>query len=392
MLSKIPRSVWVLSLVSFFTDISSEMLYPVMPVYLKSIGFTFIGIGVLEGIAEAVAGLSKIYFGRISDRKGNYNQWVSIGYSHSFVSKLLLAISSNIYIVFASRLIDRIGKGIRTAPRDALLSLSSTKTNEAGLFAFHRSFDTLGAALGPLIALFILFKLPGDYKTLFTLATIPAFIGVLFTFLIKKAGKSNNPTIKKLGIIDVLQGKGIQSPHYMRSIAPILIFAVINSSDAFLLLKLKDAGWEDTHVILAYITYNILYALLAWPAGIIADKIGIKIMLIVGLIFFSLTYLGFAFLQGAGWYYLLFVCYSIYAACMESNSKAFLSKFLNKNEKAGGLGFAAGWQSIALLTASTWTGIMWQGGYAQTAFTISAAGAILAAFLLVRLSYSSIIE
>lgn len=393
MLRRIPRAVWVLSLVSFFTDVSSEMLYPVMPVYLKSIGFTFIGIGILEGIAEAIAGLSKIYFGRISDRYGNYNTWVSVGYGHSFLSKLLLALSSNIYLIFASRLIDRLGKGIRTAPRDAILALSSNDKNQATIFALHRSMDTMGAAVGPVIALIVLYNIPEGYRTLFAIAAVPALIGVFLTFAVNKVSTTSQPTGKRISLFAALSGKGIRSTHFFKALAPLLLFALINSSDAFLLLKMKSAGWDDTHVIGAYIIYNIAYALLAFPIGILADKIGIKPILITGLLFFGLSYAGFSYMQSEIWFYVLFGLYSIYAACMESNSKAFLSQFLGNDEKAGGLGFMAGWQSIALLLASVWTGYLWQSGQAQLAFIISATVAGIAAFwlLLIR-SNKSIIK
>ncbi len=383
MIKYIPRSVWILSLVSLFTDISSEMLYPVMPIYLKSIGFTFLGIGILEGIAEAIAGLSKIYFGRVSDKYGNYPVWITAGYSGSFFSKFLLVVSAAIPVIFVSRLIDRLGKGIRTSPRDALLALASTENSSAKIFGLHRSMDTIGAAIGPCIALLIMYLLPGDYRMLFVIACIPALSGVLLTLLIKEKKQETVSDKSRLNLIEVFRGKGIESKQFIRSLLPFLLFALINSSDVFLLLKMKTSGLDDTQVILVYITYNILYALFAFPVGILADKYGKKLIIRIGLLCFALTYSGFVFFNDVKAFYLLFIVYALYAASMESTSKAYLSGFLQRSEKAGGLGFYTGWQSIALLLASVWTGYFWQQNLFKYAFGISALVALLCFFLLV---------
>jgi MFS family permease len=382
MFKKIPRSVWILSLVSLFTDVSSEMLYPVMPIYLKTIGFTFLGIGILEGIAEAIAGLSKIYFGRVSDIKGNYPVWISAGYGSSFISKFLLAVSSALPLIFLSRLIDRLGKGIRTAPRDAVLALAASEKNTATIFGFHRALDTIGAALGPCIALIIMYLVPGNYRLLFAIVCIPALLGFLLTLFVKEKKHAVSSAIVRLGLLDILRGKGIASKQFIPSIFPFLLFALVNSSDVFLLLKMKSSGLDDTQVILVYIVYNLIYALLAFPVGMLADKFGKKLIIQLGLFCFAITYSGFVVLNNIEAYYLLFIVYAIYAACMESTSKAYLSGFLKLNEKAGGLGFFAGWQSLALLIASVWTGYLWQYNLYHYAFAISALVALLCLWLL----------
>lgn len=382
MFSKIPRSVWILGLVSLFTDISSEMLYPVMPLFLKSIGFTFIGIGFIEGLAEAAAGLSKIYFGRLSDRKGHYNSWITAGYGSSAFSKILLAFTTLMPLVFIARLLDRLGKGMRTAPRDAILAKASTEHTISRIFALHRAMDTIGATLGPAIALSILYVMPGKYQFIFAVACVPAIIGVVLTLYIRKQGTVKELNTARISLMQALIGKGIASSRFLRSALPLLLFALINSSDVFLLLKLKQNGLSDTTVILIYIIYNVLYALFAIPAGIAADRWGKKKILRIGLLCFALVYSGFAFFDNLTAYYVMFIIYAFYAACMESTSKAYLSGFLGNHEKAGGFGFFSGWQSIALLIASLWTGCLWQLNLAHIAFGISAVGALMAIFML----------
>lgn len=182
----INRTVLILSLVSLFADVASEMLYPVIPVYLKEIGFSVLLIGILEGVANFTAGLSKGYFGKLSDEKGLRLPFIKWGYFLSAISKPMLAVFSYPLWIFFSRTVDRLGKGLRTAARDALLSQNATQETKARVFGFHRSMDTLGAAIGPALALLFLIFFPGDYVTVFLLAFIPGMISVALIFLLKE--------------------------------------------------------------------------------------------------------------------------------------------------------------------------------------------------------------
>lgn len=176
---------------SLFTDMASEMLYPIMPVFLKSIGFSIVLIGVLEGFAEMIAGLSKGYFGQLSDVRQKRLPFVQLGYLFSAISKPMMALFTTPVWIFFARTIDRTGKGLRSAPRDALLSAATTKENKAKVFGFHRSMDTLGAVIGPIIALIFLAAYPGQYRTLFLVAFIPGLAAVVFTFLVKEKNLSH---------------------------------------------------------------------------------------------------------------------------------------------------------------------------------------------------------
>ena len=182
----ITRTIFILSLISLFADVASEMIYPVIPLYLKEIGFSVVWIGLLEGVANFTAGISKGYFGKLSDEKGLRLPFVKIGYILSTVSKPIIALFTAKLWIFFARTVDRLGKGVRTAARDALLSQQTTKENKGKVFGFHRSMDTLGAAIGPIIALIFLILYPGEYRTLFFIAFIPGVISILLIFLLKE--------------------------------------------------------------------------------------------------------------------------------------------------------------------------------------------------------------
>ncbi|MDI1355210.1 MAG: MFS transporter [bacterium] len=368
----ITRSIWLLSLVSLFTDVASEMLYPVMPVYLKSIGFSVILIGMLEGIAEATAGLSKGYFGRLSDISGKRTPFVQWGYLLSAISKPLLVVFTYPLWVFFSRTLDRLGKGIRTGARDAVLSDASTKETKARVFGFHRSFDTLGAVLGPSLAMIYLYFHPGNYKILFLVAFLPGLLAVLFTLFLKEPKKitGKTPRVSFLSSFSYWKSSPLL---YKKVVGGLLVFALFNSSDMFLLLKVGQAGLPEYEIVGIYIFYNLVYALFSFPLGILADKMGLKTMLVIGLSVFSIVYLGMA---GTGSRYVmfgLFFLYGIYAAATEGISKAWISNMVAKEDTATAIGSFSGFQSICALVASSLTGILWynfgpQGAFYCTAF------------------------
>ncbi len=199
--SPMSRNVWILSLVSLFTDMASEMLYPIMPVYLKSIGFSIVFIGILEGVAEAVAGLSKGYFGHKSDTMGRRLPFVQIGYGLSALSKPMMAAFAYPLWVFFARTTDRLGKGIRTGARDALLSDEATPATKGRVFGFHRSLDTLGAVIGPLMALLFLQMHPGAYRTLFLIAFLPGALAIVCTWLVRERSKAHTLIVRKTPLL-----------------------------------------------------------------------------------------------------------------------------------------------------------------------------------------------
>lgn len=372
MFKVVSKTVWVLSIISLCTDAASEMLYPIMPVYLKTIGFSIIFIGLLEGIAEAIAGLSKGYFGKLSDAKGKRVPFVQLGYTLSAISKPMLAFFINPIWVFFSRTIDRLGKGIRTGARDALLSDEATPETKGKIFGFHRSMDTLGAVIGPAFALIYLFYNPAQYKTLFLLAFIPGILAILSTLFLKQ---KNNPVPKekpKVSFFSFLNYWKQSDSHYRKLLIGLLAFALFNSSDVFLLLKVKEAGVNDTYVIGLYIFYNLIYSLSAFPIGIMADKMGMRRIFITGIFIFSIVYVGMAITNQLWWFGFLFFLYGVYAAATEGVAKAWISNIADKKDTATAIGTYTGFQSICSLIASSMTGLIWYQ-WGSTAAFISAA-------------------
>jgi len=235
----ITRAVLLLSVVSLFTDVASEMLYPIMPMYLTSIGFSVALIGLLEGIAEATAGLSKGYFGNLSDSIGKRKIFVQLGYSLSAISKPMMAVFTFPLWIFGARTLDRLGKGIRTGARDAMLSAETTPEFKGRVFGFHRAFDTIGAALGPLAALIFLIFYPAQYRTLFLLAFIPGVIAIAITFLVKEDRKIQNTKMSALvarpGFFSFLKYWKIAPREFRLLVVGLLFFTLMNSSDVLLL-------------------------------------------------------------------------------------------------------------------------------------------------------------
>ena len=369
-MSYLTRSVWVLSIISLFTDMASEMLYPVMPVYLKSIGFSIVLIGMFEGVAEAIVGLSKGYFGKLSDNLGKRVPFVKVGYGLSALSKPMMAAFVYPLWIFFARTVDRLGKGIRTSARDAILSDEATKSNKAKVFGFHRSMDTLGAVLGPLFALIYLYFNPHAYKTLFLIAFLPGLLAVIASSFLKE----NKPKAKdkvSTRFFSFLHYWKQSSPEYRKLVTGLLLFTLFNSSDVFLLLKAKQASLNDTLIIGIYIFYNIIYALFSYPIGIIADKVGLKKMFVIGLILFAVVYLGMAVNTNIYGFLGLFFLYGIYAAATDGISKAWISNISDKKDTATAIGTYSSFQSICTMLASSFAGLIWFKFGASATFIIS---------------------
>lgn len=375
----ITRPIWILSLVSLFTDVASEMLYPIMPVYLKSIGFSIVLIGVLEGFVEAVAGISKGYFGQLSDHLKKRVPFIRLGYGFSAFAKPLLAIFTYPFWIFMARTMERLGKGIRTSARDAFLSDQTTPQYKGQVFGFHRAMDTLGASIGPVLALVFLLFYPGNYKWLFILSVAPGIIAISLTFILHEKRENtptNNSRIHFFSFLSYWKKSGKQ---YKWIIIGLLLFALFNSSDAFILLALKDVkGYTDTQMIGFYIFYNLVYALLSYPIGRLADKIGLHKMLLGGIFLFSIIYVGYGFATGVLFLLVLFFGYGLYASATEGISKALITNLCKKEDTATAIGFYNSFLSVFTLLASSIGGFIWYLTSAKTMFMVSGIGAFLA--------------
>lgn len=393
----ISRTVLILSLVSLLADIASEMLYPVIPVYLKEIGFGILLIGILEGVVNFTAGISKGYFGKLSDERGQRLPFVRLGYLLSNISKPMLAFFTSVAWVFFIRTLDRLGKGVRTAARDALLSQEASKETKARVFGFHRSMDTVGAAIGPVIALVFLYFYPGDYKTLFYIAFIPGFISIFLVFLLKEK-KQPVSTLKNGHFFSYFNYWKIATPEFRKVVPGFLLFALFNSSDVFLLLITKETIGNgnatvfgvtlhaDSLTIAAYVLYNLVYAAASYPLGILADKLSYKKIILLGFSLFAVVYGGFAFHPSISVIFILFSVYGVYSAATEGIIKAWITNMVQKEHTATAIGFYTSCESICTLLASIIAGALWAGvGSVATFIATSAIAVIVCMYFLLKI-------
>jgi MFS family permease len=353
----ITRTIWILSIVSLLNDVSGEMLYPVLPLYFKQIGYGGLMIGIIEGIAEMISGITKIYIGAMSDSFNRRLPFVQLGYFLSAVGKPLVGFSQSMFPVLFSRCVDKLGKGFRSAPRDALLIDDCNETNRAEVFGFHRSMDTLGAVIGPLMALVYLHYHPQDFKSLFMMAIIPLSIASIITFFIKE--KKRTQVVKQFNINTYLHYFKYAPSEFKSLMITLLLFALVNSSDMFLLLKLKDVGVSETNIILSYVLFNLVYAIGAFPLGKLSDSFGRKKMFILGLMIYASVYFIFSFTTNSSILFCAMVLYGLFYACTQGAIKALLLEKIDASQKSSALGLYDGLSSIIIMFANILAGFIW---------------------------------
>jgi MFS family permease len=378
MKSKISKQVIILGMVSLFTDIASEMLYPITPIFLTAVlGSSMAVVGMIEGIAEVTAGLLKGYFGNLSDKLGKRSVFIVIGYGISALAKPLPGIFQNIPTVLLSRVSDRVGKGVRTAPRDALLA-SYSDGNSGAVFGFHRAMDTLGAAIGPVVALILLNFYPNNFQLIFLVAFVPSVIAVFFTLLVKDRSTSAKIKTKK----NYIEFWKTAPAEYKKVIVLITLFSLVNSSDVFLILKSKDVSHSSSLAIFGYVFYNIIYAAASYPLGGLSDKYGKRNIFASGLLVFSIVYIGFAFIKNIDFIWLLFALYGIYAASTEGVSKAWISDLIPNELRGSAIGLITMLSSFAIMLGSFLTGILWDQFGSQVPFLLSAIVSLIIAVII----------
>lgn len=376
-MKKIPKAVFVLGFISLFTDFASEMLYPVTPIFLTAaLGSSMAVVGVIEGIAEVTAGFLKGIFGALSDKLGKRSIFVMIGYSLSGIVKPLPGIFPHLSTVIFSRVTDRIGKGIRTAPRDALLA-SYSDNNSGAIFGLHRAMDTVGAVAGPLTALLLLYFFPGNYVLIFLLAAVPSIFAIAFTFVVKEVPVENHNTNKKF-----FSTFWKRAPHEYKVLLLLLTaFSFVNSSDVFLILRAQNISRSDTTAILGYVFYNIIYALSSYPVGIVSDKFGKKKIFVIGLLIFSLVYLIFAINGEPLILWFCFALYGIYAASTEGIAKAWVSDIVENNFRGSAIGLLTTTMSLGVMSGSVCTGILWDQFGASVPFLLTSIVSLIIALV-----------
>jgi len=371
---KIPgveRNVLFTGLVSLFMDISSEMVYPLVPIFLSSVlGVNKSVIGLIEGIAESTSSLIRVFSGWLSDRIGRRKALMIAGYGISTLSRPILALSTLWGHVLAFRFIDRFGKGIRVAPRDALI-VESTSPNRLGRsFGLHRAMDTLGAVLGPLLAFSILSGSQGNYRLIFWVSLIPGIIAVsIIIFFIKERVQGFKGSGDRADIRD----PKTQTPasfdwRFKAFVAIATIFSLGNSSDVFLILRATDIGIGVTTVPLLYLCFNLLYSLASMPAGIVSDITGRRRVILTGFLLFAFIYTGFALSSKIWHIWALFLLYGVFMGLTEGIQRAYLGSIIPEGLRATGYGIHSTLTGLALLPASIIGGYLWDSFGPQATF------------------------
>jgi MFS family permease len=357
---QLPRNVVVLSWVSFFQDAASEMLYPVMPLFLTSVlGAPVAVVGLVEGLGEAVASAMKIVSGRLADVRER-RPLVALGYGLSSLAKPLIGLARMWPFVLVARVVDRSGKGIRTSPRDALIADDTPPHLRGRAFGFHRAADTAGAVCGPLIGLGVYELLGGhtsDIRPLFFVAFIPAIISVTLVVLVREA--RTQPDIQHE--VRPVPLRAEYPRHFWRVLAFLTLFGVVNFSDAFLILRAKALGHGFVAIIGAYVLYNLSYAGLSYPAGRLSDHVPRRIIFATGLAVFAAAYLGLGVVTTSGWVWPLLAVYGAFTALTDGVGKAWITDLLPPERHGSGLGLYQGVIGAGSLVAGLWAGLAWHG-------------------------------
>lgn len=394
-LRRLPRNVWVMSATSLLNDISSEMLLNLIPFFLANIlGVRTAVIGLIEGVAETTASLLKIFFGAMSDRFGKRKPFAVAGYVLSALTKPLLYFAGAWSWVLGVRLADRIGKGIRTAPRDALIADSVDDTQRGLAFGLHRAADTLGAFLGLGIAAFIVWRTQAQtslltldtFRLVVLVSIVPAVLGVLVLALgaVDVAGKSKTLQEQRLSLKDL-------DPRFKSFLFVLVLFTLGNSSDAFILLRGQERGLSILQVMGMSLTFNAIYTVCAGPLGAWSDTVGRRRLILIGWLAYGLVYLGFAFSQTGWQIWMLFALYGLYYAATEGAAKALVADLVPQEQRGTAYGLFNAAIGITVLPASLIAGLLWQGIGAWTGlgasapFFFGALMALLAGILFARL-------
>lgn len=379
----IPRTVWVLGFVSLLTDISSEMIHSVLPLFLVSVlGANVLTVGIIEGIAEATASVLKIFSGALSDYLGHRKGLAVFGYGLSTFVKPLFAVATSPSGVLIARFGDRIGKGIRVAPRDALVADSTIPEVRGAAYGLRQSLDTIGAFLGPLAAFALMAASTNNFRLVFWLALIPGFLAVALLAVGVREPRANQTQVKRS---NPLQWQTLRSldQKYWILVAVALLFNLGNSSDAFLLLRAEQIGISAALIPLTLVVMNMAYSLSAYPIGILSDRVGRFRLLVGGFILYALVYLGFAFVQAPWQIWGLFALYGLHMGMSQGLLLALVANSIPANLRGTAFGFLNLAIGLALLPASLLAGGLWQTLGAEATFVTGSLFALAAVLLLV---------
>jgi len=394
----IPRPVWFLGLTSLFTDAATEMIYPLLPVYLSRVlGASAVSLGIIEGVAEGVNSLLKVMSGYWSDRVSRRRPIVIAGYALSSLARPFIAITRTWPQVLLIRALDRVGKGIRGAPRDVLLARFATPTTRGRIYGFHRAMDHSGAIVGPLVATVILFFAPERYRLLFALTAIPGAIAVALLFLVDEDAGADHTRTPEARTPEIRTTTDHESPTTNRLpprvvalLGVLLVFGLGNSADAFLLLRLADALGGPTYVPLLWSAIHVVKASLSTWGGGLSDRFGRKQLIVAGWMIYALVYFGFALSTGAAAFIAWFLFYGVYFAFAEGAEKALVADLTPPGRRGAAFGWYNAVTGIGALVASILFGELYERFGAPVAFMTGAALAGAATVLLLLIPTDTI--
>ena len=370
------RNIFFTGITSFLTDTTTKMIYSIMPLFLMSIGASKTEVSLIEGIAESTASVLKALSGWWSDKIGKNKPFMVIGYGFTAILSPLFSIVTSPLQVLVIRFSERVGKGIRTAPRDSLVAGSSSDSEKGKNFGFHKAMDNSGAIVGPLLAFIILSAFPGDYRKIFIFSALPAILGVLtIIFFVKEAKKSKDDLPKKITLKDF-------SYKYYMFLGIAFIFTLGNSTDALLLVKANDIGIKALFIPIVYLIFNSVSVIFAVPMGILSDKFDRERIIIFGYLLYSVIYLGFGRTTNKILVILLFALYGLYSAATDGVQKALVSDLIDKNKRGTGLGIYNALIGITLLPASLIAGVLYDKVNNSAPFYLGSAIALIAAILM----------
>jgi MFS family permease len=394
---RLPRNVVAIGLVSLLNDASSEIIYSALPFFLAiTLGASFFAIGLIEGGAESISGLLKLFSGYFSDRRGRRKGLVVFGYGLASVMRPLLGLATTWPQVLALRLADRVGKGVRSAPRDAMIADTARPLERGLAFGFHRAMDHAGAVIGPLIAYAFLRAVAenrnaptaGEYKSLFLFASIPALAAVLVAaFFVRDARREEAMEANAASPLKPparLSLRGFDG-NFKRFLLILVLFTLSNSSDAFLLLRAQEAGIALTTVPLLWAALHVSKVLSSLVGGDLSDRLGRKTLIVSGWLLYAAVYAGFAFVSTRGAAWALFLVYGVYFGLVEGAEKALVADLVTPEQRGTAYGLYSLAFSISVLPASLLLGALWQWRGATTAFLTSAVIGSLSALLLALL-------
>lgn len=377
---KQPNTIWGLEwnifftgLTSFLTDTTTKMIYAIMPIFLLSIGASKTELSLIEGVAESTASVLKAVSGWWSDKIGRNKPFMAVGYALTAVlSPLFAFVTSPLQVLFI-RFAERIGKGIRTAPRDSLIAGSSSESGKGKSFGFHKAMDNSGAIVGPLLAYAVLTVFPGDYRKVFVLSAIPGLLGVLSILLfVREAKKLRAELPENINLRDF-------PSRFYTFLGIAFIFTLGNSTDALLLVKAGDTGIKAAFIPLVYLLFNFVSVIFAIPAGMLSDKIGRERLIIFGYLLYAGIYFGFGRTSDRGVVILLFALYGIYSAATDGVQKALVADLIDQQRRGTGLGIYNSLIGVTLLPASLIAGVLYDKVNNRAPFFFGAVMALLAA-------------